>query len=544
MLRRFKILTKFSVVYLMCTAFVLSQTLSQARMAAKQGEVSKLEKILKNNPEVLEAKADDDYTLLHYVVMWGDKNKEEVTELLLSKEADVNARTVDNNIPLYFAVYIEDVPIVKMLLRYESDVNAVNNSGQTGRILLHGAAVCGHEQLVMSIVNRGGDIFSKDQSSGTLTHSAVQGGILSVIKMMIEKKDEVNEKNVYGLTPLHLAAYFGHIDAVKLLISSKAEINERDFSGKSPYHLALENNQTVIVEFFKIQEDLDTSYEFPVFKDDYISEAKPGNTPEIFAPGIISTPFFDEFQITFAPDGRELFYTLRTRPRDGRIYHSKMADGLWTQPALAPFACDCTEFEPKFSPNSRLIYHSTRPLPGKSELNDSLGLWIVTKKNSEWSEPIPYKILPEMTEYISYPMESNNGNIYFRGSRGIYNIKLEDGDYKVPEVMGPEINGPEGGSHPFIAPDESYIIFDSNGRPDSYGANDLYISFREPDGTWLKAINMGNKINTKYGDLLANVSPDGKYLFFTRTVNNNKDIYWVSAKIIKELRERAHQRIK
>lgn len=553
---------------MICTVPVFSQTLSQARAAAGEGEVSKLEKMIQNNPALLKAKADDDFTLLHYVVMWGSKNKEEVTELLLSMGADVNARTVDNNTPLYFAVYVENVPIVKMLLRNRSDVNAVNNSGHTplitavlrknleiidllidsgaeiprsgemGKILLHGAAACGHERLVMSIIQRGGDISSRDQSGGTLLHNAAQGGITSLIQMMIDKKGEVNGKNIYGLTPLHLAAYFGHLDAVKLLISSRAEINERDLSGKSAYRFALERGQTEIVEYFKTLEELDTYYEFPVFKDDYISMTKPGNIPEIFAPGIISTLFFDEFQITFTPDGKELFYTLRTASGDCRIFYSKMADGRWTQPKLAPFAFDCGEMEPKFSPNTRLIYHSKRPLPGNSEPNDSYGLWIVTKKNSEWSEPVPYKFLPEMSQYIGYPMESNDGNIYFRGPRGICLAKLEDSDYKAPEVMGPEINGPEGGSHPFIAPDESYLIFDSNGRPDSYGAADLYISFRKKDGSWSKAVNMGDRINTKHGELLGNVSPDGRWMFFTRNANKNMDIYWVDAKIIDDLRQK------
>ncbi len=65
-----------------------------------------------------------------------------------------------------------------------------------------------------------------------------------------------------------------------------------------------------------------------------------------------------------------------------------------------------------------------------------------------------------------------------------------------------------------------------------YGRWDLYISFKDQTGRWTKLINMGNSINTEQAEANATFSPDGKYLFFTR----GDDIYWVSAKIIEELR--------
>lgn len=43
---------------------------------------------------------------------------------------------------------------------------------------------------------------------------------------------------------------------------------------------------------------------------------------------------------------------------------------------------------------------------------------------------------------------------------------------------------------PFIAPDESCLIFSSN-RPGGYGSNDLYISFRNDNDTWTAPRNMG-----------------------------------------------------
>ena len=70
---------------------------------------------------------------------------------------------------------------------------------------------------------------------------------------------------------------------------------------------------------------------------------------------------------------------------------------------------------------------------------------------------------------------------------------------------------------------------------------DLYISFKQDDGTWGKAINMGKEVNSDRWDAYASVTPDGKYILFNRGVSTdedsrNIDIYWVDAKIIETLR--------
>ncbi|MBN2184658.1 MAG: PD40 domain-containing protein [Candidatus Krumholzibacteriota bacterium] len=96
------------------------------------------------------------------------------------------------------------------------------------------------------------------------------------------------------------------------------------------------------------------------------------------------------------------------------------------------------------------------------------------------------------------------------------------------------INSKESDAHPFIAPDESYMIFNSL-RPGGAGKGDLYISYREKDGSWGDAINL-EALNTSEADWGATVSPDGKYIFFTRNITGNGDIYWVSSKIIEDLR--------
>jgi len=102
--------------------------------------------------------------------------------------------------------------------------------------------------------------------------------------------------------------------------------------------------------------------------------------------------------------------------------------------------------------------------------------------------------------------------------------------------MSSEINTGNLTAHPFIAPDESYLIWDSE-REGGYGASDLYISFQHKNGSWGPAINMGNKVNSEQGDTYASVTPDGKHLLFNRRIDgSNTDIYWIDAQIIETLR--------
>jgi len=140
-----------------------------------------------------------------------------------------------------------------------------------------------------------------------------------------------------------------------------------------------------------------------------------------------------------------------------------------------------------------------------------------------------------------YVSAAENGNLYFtseaEGAKpedelSIYYSLKEEGQYASFKKMGKEINNGTMIAHPYIAPDESYIIFDGK-RPSGYGDCDLYISFNK-NGTWTEAYNLGPEINTDQCEMTASVSPDGTHLFFHRGGDDKGDIYWVDFRSIKE----------
>jgi hypothetical protein len=72
-------------------------------------------------------------------------------------------------------------------------------------------------------------------------------------------------------------------------------------------------------------------------------------------------------------------------------------------------------------------------------------------------------------------------------------------------------------------------IFISQTRTGGQGQWDLWICFRRKDGSWTQPMNMGPDITTADDEYGPRVTPDGKFLFFTReTRGKAMDIYWVS----------------
>ena len=106
-----------------------------------------------------------------------------------------------------------------------------------------------------------------------------------------------------------------------------------------------------------------------------------------------------------------------------------------------------------------------------------------------------------------------------------------DDDWGEPLNLGPLVNGPQTDACASISFDGLELYFNST-RPGGYGDNDLYVCFRSKEGNWSDPVNMGAKVNTAKYDAIPYLSYDNKYLFFCR----NKNIYWVSANFIEDLR--------
>lgn len=258
-------------------------------------------------------------------------------------------------------------------------------------------------------------------------------------------------------------------------------------------------------------------------QESYLGQKQPGLIPEPFAPSLVTTTSW-EYSGVFSPDMNEFYFLRQAKGSEEQEFVVYKNEGnKWNETVISS-----REGQPFIS-----LYGKTMHLGKRYKERKENGNWSETKKLDA-----PFDSLP-----IMRLTASSKGTYFFdefkRDFTGdIRYSRVIDGKYEEPKLLSEKINTGKS-FHPFIAPDESYLLFDSK-REGGYGDSDIYISFRKQDGSWDNPINLGDEINTKAWEASASVTPDGKHLFFNRNMGSddfeNVDIFWVSSEVIEKLR--------
>ncbi|MDW3646381.1 MAG: amidohydrolase family protein [Bacteroidia bacterium] len=272
----------------------------------------------------------------------------------------------------------------------------------------------------------------------------------------------------------------------------------------------------------------------------YFGLEAPLDVPEKLAPNFISLPGRYEFGSVFSKKGDEFYFGVDENGLP-KILYSKLENGVWTE-AETLISNDSIGYnDPMLSPDeSRLYFISNHPKnPGEKPAD--IDIWYIEKDGAGWSKPINAgpAINSSSNEYfISFTAK---GDMYFssnkaaeqdhRNNYDIYRSELKEGEFQEAKVLGAGVNSLHYEADVYVAPDESYLIF-CGMRPEGYGQGDLYISFKQKDGSWSKSENMGEKINDEGHQLCPFVTADGKYFLFT----SNRDIYWIQADFLQNYR--------
>ncbi len=257
----------------------------------------------------------------------------------------------------------------------------------------------------------------------------------------------------------------------------------------------------------------------------YLGQRPPGDTPRVFAPGVVSTGDIHS-RLAISPDGREMYWsTIDTTTWSTRLVGIREIEGRWTAPATPDFAMDASAQSPMFAPDGSRLYFRIRAETGWSTV-------FVERLASGWSTPRRDGVLLDCSSSFT-----RSGRVYYSSrleskvwGSGIFSARFTADGPSDSAPLDSIINVPGAIDYtPHVAPDESFLLFTSN-RPLVGDREDMHVhvSFRMADGTW-SAPRRVSDVPGRFPSL----SPDGRYLFFC---GDDGNFHWVDAKVIGRLR--------
>lgn len=249
----------------------------------------------------------------------------------------------------------------------------------------------------------------------------------------------------------------------------------------------------------------------------YMGYKLPGVEPEKF-PGKRYYRFFN--------NGKECYYI------DNGIWYSRIENGKWIKPVYTNINYgEYADFEMNISPDGKRIFFNSADRPVPEGIKKNRVQTIISVRNGDkWTRPEIYDtggmyVTSTLDGTLYYTNVDKYAEGFIAKSRFINSVYQKE--ETIPE---PVFSLTESDSHPCIAPDESYLIFDS-GRKNKLNNCPLFISYKKNNGSWTEPKNMGKYIN--HFGALAKVTSDGKLIFYH---DNKGVVWWVSADIINSLK--------
>jgi outer membrane protein OmpA-like peptidoglycan-associated protein/tetratricopeptide (TPR) repeat protein len=195
---------------------------------------------------------------------------------------------------------------------------------------------------------------------------------------------------------------------------------------------------------------------------------------ENMGPGVNSE--FSEYHPSFTVDGKEMVYTLLHPSRGGCPGgNSRMGE----------------DFISAFLDQGKYGRRKLFPEPVNTPCNEGAGC------------------ISADGRFLFFAADYKEG----LGGMDLYYSQRIEGKWSKPLNLGPEVNSPHWESQPALASDGKTLYFAST-RPGGLGAEDIYFTVWQDDGTWSKPVNVGAPVNTTGKDFSPYIHPDNRTLYF------------------------------
>ncbi|MBL7765464.1 MAG: ankyrin repeat domain-containing protein [Chitinophagaceae bacterium] len=230
-------MTRFFVFLLLLTltSFV-TKAQAPIHMAAKEGKLEAVQKLLKSKPSLVNLKDDRGLTPLHHAAA----GNIDVVRFLVKKGAKINAQSKNGSTPLYVAARFGKTDIAKYLLENKANINATGEAGSA----MHQAVYRAPKELVELFLSYHPDLTLTESTGQTVMHVAATWNNYEIYPLLIAAGGNINQKDLKGNTPLHCTLEFfdskstAYSKVAEILIQNKALLNERNNNGLTPLGLA------------------------------------------------------------------------------------------------------------------------------------------------------------------------------------------------------------------------------------------------------------------------------------------------------------------
>ena len=201
-----------------------------------------------------------------------------------------------------------------------------------------------------------------------------------------------------------------------------------------------------------------------------------------------------------------------------------------------PVNTDNSEYVPVISSDESFMiytYRGERSKGGKQDANnrpDPQGeyyedIFITYRVGKHWLDPEPLGNINTNDHDAAIALSVDGQKLFiFKATKkdkgDIYISTLKGYDWSTPQRLNANINTNYWEGSITMTADEKCIYFSSD-RPGGLGGRDLYKSYKQANGDWGPAINLGPGINTQYNEDAPFVHPNNKLFYFSSEGHNS-----------------------
>ncbi|KAM9230712.1 ankyrin repeat and sterile alpha motif domain-containing protein 1B isoform 8-T8 [Dugong dugon] len=202
--------------------------------AARTGNVALVEKLLSGRKGGILGGGSGPLPLSNLLSIWRGPN--------------VNCTDSSGYTALHHAALNGHKDIVLKLLQYEASTNVADNKGY---FPIHLAAWKGDVEIVKILIHHGPShsrVNEQNNENETALHCAAQYGHSEVVAVLLEELTDPTIRNSKLETPLDLAALYGRLRVVKMIVSAHPNLMSCNTRKHTPLHLAARNGHKAVVQ--------------------------------------------------------------------------------------------------------------------------------------------------------------------------------------------------------------------------------------------------------------------------------------------------------